>query len=37
MLDTDFREYLSLLKNPSTSLPGPIQGLKDLAIAVFWP
>jgi hypothetical protein len=27
----------ALLKNPSTSLPGLVQGLKDLAIAVFWP
>src|SRR5215203_2602079 len=26
----------SLLKNPSTSLPSTLQGLKNPAIAVFW-
>jgi hypothetical protein len=27
----------SLLKNPSRPLPTPVQGLKNPAIAVFWP
>ena len=30
-------EGASLLKNPSTPLPGLLQGLKTPAIAVFWP
>ena len=37
MPDADFREHLSLLKNPSTPLPTPVRGLKNPAIAVFWP
>src|SRR5215216_3595338 len=28
---------VSLMKNPSTPLPGLLQGLKTPAIAVFWP
>ena len=27
----------ALLKNPSTPLPSTLQGLKNPAIAVFWP
>jgi hypothetical protein len=30
-------EGVSLLKNPSRPLPTPVQGLKNPAIAVFWP
>jgi hypothetical protein len=33
----DFEEAVSLLKNPSTPLPSTLQGLKNPAIAVFWP
>src|SRR5215212_9755317 len=36
MLEVNFREWSSLLKNPSTPLPSTLQGLKNLAIAVFW-
>jgi hypothetical protein len=30
-------EGVSLLKNPSTPLPSTLQGLKNPAIAVFYP
>jgi hypothetical protein len=36
IVDTDFREHPSVLKNPSTPLPTPVQGLKNPAIAVFF-
>jgi hypothetical protein len=36
MVNADFRENTSLLKNPSTPLPTPVQGLKNPAIAVFF-
>jgi len=32
-----FAEFTSLLKNSSTPLPSTLQGLKNTAIAVFWP
>jgi hypothetical protein len=35
ILHTDFREDLSLLKNPSTPLPSPVQGLKYPAMQCF--
>jgi len=37
MLHLNFRECTSLLKNASTPLPSTLQGLKNPAIAVFWP
>jgi hypothetical protein len=36
MLEVNFREWSSVLKNPSTPLPSTLQGLKNPAIAVFW-
>jgi hypothetical protein len=35
ILNLNFGEYPSLLKNPSTPLPDLLQGLKTPAIAVF--